>query len=205
MGEKLYLYPGWLRVWHAFNAIFFLVLLVTGISMQYSSPDFVIVPFELAVASHNVAGIGISIAYIFYLFFFIGTDNKKHYKIKFKGLMSRLITQMKYYTIGVFKKEEAPFPTSENMKFNPLQQFTYVGIMFVIFPLLILTGIPLMFPELIVDNVYGVGGTLLTALLHATSGFIASVFLVIHLYFATMGSSFTSNFKSIINGYHEVH
>ncbi len=205
MGEKLYLYPVWLRVWHAFNAIFFLVLLVTGISMQYSSPDLIIVPFELAVASHNIAGIGIAIAYLFYLFFFIGSSNKQHYKIQLKGLVGRLLTQMRYYIFGVFKKEEAPFPTSENMKFNPLQQFTYVGIMFVIFPVLILTGIPLMFPELIVDNVFGIGGTLLTAILHAAAGFIASIFLVIHLYFATMGSTFTSNFKSIINGYHEVH
>lgn len=205
MSAKLYLYPLWLRVWHAFNALFFLVLLITGVSMQYSSPDLPIVPFELAVASHNIAGIGIVIAYVLFLIAMLFSPNKQHYKIQFKGLFSRLTKQIQYYVFGVFKKEEPPFPTTEQMKFNPLQQVTYVAVLFVLFPILAITGIALFFPELIVNNVFGVGGTLLTALLHASAGFMVSVFLVIHLYFATMGATFTSNFKSIVNGFHEAH
>ena len=205
MSEKLFLYPTWLRVWHAINAVFFLVLLLTGISMQYSNPNWILVPFDIAVASHNISGVIILIAYLFYLFFFVTTGNKRHYKIEFKGLMGRVITQVRYYVFDVFKKEEAPFPTSWNMKFNPLQQMTYVLVMFVLYPILIATGIALLFPELIIDNFFGIGGTLLTALLHASAGFLTSMFLIIHLYFATMGATFFANFKSIINGYHEVH
>ena len=205
MGERLFLYPTWLRVWHAVNAFCFLVLLVTGISMQYSNPDWVLVRFDIAVASHNIAGITIVLAYFFYIIFFIFSSNKRHYRISFKGLIKRLAIQIRYYTYGVFKREDPPFPTSWTMKFNPLQQVTYVGVMFILFPVLILTGLALMFPEVIVDNVFGVGGTLLTSLLHASTGFLASMFLVIHLYFATMGSTFLANFKSIVNGYHEVH
>ncbi len=205
MGEKLFLYPTWLRVWHAINALCFLVLLATGISMQYSNPNWMLIRFDIAVASHNVAGIIILIAYLLYLIFFVFSSNKRHYRIQFKGLVNRLIKQIRYYTYGVFNKEEPPFPTSWVMKFNPLQQVTYVGVMFVLFPVLILTGLALMFPEAIVDNVFGIGGTLLTALLHATTGFLASLFLIIHLYFATMGTTFIANFKSIVNGYHEVH
>jgi len=63
----------------------------------------------------------------------------------------------------------------------------------------------LMFPEVIIDDIYGIGGTLLTALVHVSAGFFASLFLIIHLYFATMGASLISNFKSIVNGYHEPH
>lgn len=207
MSEKIFLYPLWLRVWHGINAILFLVLLTTGLSIQYANPDpkWVLVPFETAVATHNVAGVCILIAYGIFLIFFIRTSNKRHYKIEFKGLAGRLVKQIRYYSFGVFKGEEAPYPTSWSMKFNPLQQFTYVGVMFVIIPTLIGTGLALFFPEVIIDNVLGVGGTLLTALLHATAGFLASLFLIIHVYFATMGTSFSANFKSIINGYHEVH
>jgi thiosulfate reductase cytochrome b subunit len=205
MSDKLYLYPVWLRVWHAINALFFLVLLISGISMQYSNPAYPLLPFDVAVSSHNISGIAIFIAYLFYLVAFLATPNKKHYRIQRKGLMERLVKQIKYYTFGYFKGEEAPYPTSENAKFNPLQQFTYVGVIFVLYPILIVTGLALMFPEAIVDNFFGIGGTLLTAMLHATAGFLVSLFLFIHLYFATMGATVGANFKSIVNGYHESH
>ena len=113
--------------------------------------------------------------------------------------------QMKYYLFGIFKGESAPYTSNEEAKFNPLQQLTYVLMLFVLYPILILTGLALMFPEAIIDNFFGVGGTLLTALLHAAVGFLASLFLIIHLYFATIGASVSSNFKSIINGFHELH
>jgi len=205
MSDKIYLYPVWVRIWHGFNGLFFLVLLFSGISLQYSDPNYPLMPFDIAVTSHNVAGIGIVIAYLFFLLAFIFTSNKRHYRIQFKGLAGRLTNQMKYYLFGIFKGESAPYPSSEEAKFNPLQQLTYVLMLFVLYPILILTGLALMFPEAIIDNFFGVGGTLLTALLHAAVGFLASLFLIIHLYFATIGASVSSNFKSIINGFHETH
>ena len=205
MSDKIYLYPLWIRIWHVINALFFIVLIVSGISMQYSNPSYPLMPFDIAVMSHNVAGIGITIAYLFFIVYFVFSPNKKHYSIQFKGLFKDLRKQIQYYTIGVFKGENPPFPTNEDQKFNPLQKVTYVGVIFIVFPILIITGLSLLFPELIVDNVFGVGGTLLTALLHASSGFLVSMFLIIHLYFATMGASFSSNFMSIINGYHKKH
>lgn len=205
MNERLFLYPLWVRIWHICNAIFFLVLLATGLSMQYSSPDLPILPFEIAVSWHNVSGVAIIIAYVLFLIFLAISPNKRHYKVRFKGLMDRILTQLRYYLFGIFKKEATPFPTTVEMKFNPLQQITYVGVLFVIFPILGISGLALMFPELIVDNVFGIGGTLLTAIVHASAGFLASMFLIIHLYFATIGATFSANFKSIINGYHEVH
>ncbi|WP_439183670.1 cytochrome b/b6 domain-containing protein [Carboxylicivirga taeanensis] len=205
MSDKLYLYPVWIRVWHVINALCFLVLLVSGISMQYSNPEYPLLPFDIAVSSHNISGIIIFIAYLFFLAAFVVTSNKRHYKIVFKGLSQRLFKQISYYTFGVFKGESSPYPTTEMAKFNPLQQVTYVGVLFVLYPILIATGLALMFPELIIDNFFGVGGTLLTALLHASAGFLASMFLIIHLYFATMGATVSANFKSILNGYHESH
>ncbi|MBS2211091.1 cytochrome b/b6 domain-containing protein [Carboxylicivirga mesophila] len=205
MSDRLYLYPVWIRIWHAVNALCFLVLLISGISMQYSNPAYPLLPFDVAVSSHNVSGIVIFLAYLFFLAAFVFTSNKKHYKIRFKGMSERLFKQIRYYTFGVFKGESSPYPTTEDAKFNPLQQVTYVGVIFVLYPILIITGLALMFPEAIIDNFFGIGGTLLTALLHASAGFLASLFLVIHLYFATMGASVSANFKSIVNGYHESH
>ena len=32
--EKIYFYPVWLRIWHGFNALGIITLILTGVSMQ---------------------------------------------------------------------------------------------------------------------------------------------------------------------------
>lgn len=198
---KIYLYPVWLRLWHACNALLFLILIATGISMQYSGENFVMIPFQWSVTLHNIAGIGIFAAYLMFLIFNIKTGNQKQYGFSLNGMGK----QIRFYTIGVFKGEPHPFHTTANRKFNPLQQITYSAVMWIIVPVLLLTGLPLMFPELIVDNFFGIGGTLITSLLHAVAGFMLSIFLLIHLYFATMGTTPLANYKSMATGYHQMH
>ncbi|MCK9291017.1 MAG: cytochrome b/b6 domain-containing protein [Bacteroidales bacterium] len=205
MAEKIYLYPVWLRIWHAINALMFLVLIATGISMQYSHPDAPLIRFDRAVSWHNIAGIIVSLNYLIFLIGNLITKNGSFYKIKLKGLIKSLIKQFDYYLRGLFKREPAPFPISEERKFNPLQKVTYVGTMYVLVPIIIITGLALLFPETIVSKVFNYSGIYLTALLHGTVGFLLSVFLVIHVYFSTIGASPSSNFKGMINGWHEKH
>lgn len=107
--------------------------------------------------------------------------------------------------MGIFKGQNPPFPVNEERKFNPLQKVAYAVSMYVFIPLMIITGVALLFPEMIVDKVFGVSGTLLTSLLHIIIGFFLTIFLLIHLYFSTFGKRVSSNFKSMINGYHEGH
>ncbi|HMM11683.1 MAG TPA: cytochrome b/b6 domain-containing protein [Bacteroidales bacterium] len=205
MAERLYLYPLWLRLWHAINALMFLVLIATGISMQYSNPDAPLIRFDLAVSYHNIAGVIVSINYLIFLAGNLATGNGRHYRIMFEGFFKRLIQQMDYYLRGHFKKEKAPFPVTSERKFNPLQQATYVGTMYLLVPLIIITGLALLFPETIANRIGNFSGIYLTALLHATVGFLLSLFLVIHLYFCTMGATPLSNFKGMASGWHEPH
>ena len=200
--EKIYLYPVWLRIWHAINALGILALIYTGLNMQFAKPGFELLRFDLAVTIHNFAGVVVSISY---LVFFIGnlvTTNKKYYRIKPKGLRKRLFKQLRFYTYGMFKNEDAPYPISEKRKFNPVQKYTYVAVMYLMVPVIIITGIALLFPELIIEEAYKMSGIFLTAILHAVIGFIISIFLIIHLYFATIGKNPISNFKSIVTGWH---
>lgn len=110
--------------------------------------------------------------------------------------------QFHYYTIGVFLKDKAPFPVTSDSKFNPLQQMSYVAIMYVILPLSIFSGIGLLYPEITVNSLIGISGLDYTDLLHLTCGFIVSLFMFIHVYFCTFGKTAWSNFKSMIDGYH---
>ena len=202
--ERLYLYPLWIRIWHLTNAILCLLLIVTGLSIQFSNPS-VVVQFKIAVAIHNIAGVLLTLSY---LVFFLGnlfTVNGKYYIFEVKGFITRLMKQFRYYTIGIFRKELPPFPVTIEQKFNPLQQFSYVILMYVLVPLAILSGIGLLYPQITLNSLLGASGLNLTDLLHITAGFLITVFLCIHIYFCTIGKTPVSNFKSMIDGYHESH
>ncbi|MEI6884840.1 MAG: cytochrome b/b6 domain-containing protein [Bacteroidota bacterium] len=199
--EPLYLYPVWIRLWHILNALLCLILIVTGLSIQFSNPT-ITVKFSAAVAIHNVAGVLLSINYALFFLGNLFTKNGGYYVIEVRGFFSRLKEQFHHYTIGVFKKEKAPFPVTMESKFNPLQQFSYVAIMYTVLPLVILSGIGLLYPEITVNSLIGISGLDYTDLLHLTGGFFVSIFMCIHIYFCTFGKTTLSNFKSIINGYH---
>jgi thiosulfate reductase cytochrome b subunit len=203
--NKIYFYPIWLRIWHGINALGILILIITGINMQFSKPELELINFDMAVNLHNISGILVTVNY---LLFFIGnmvTTNKRYYRLKRKGLFKRLKLQAVYYTYGMFNNQQPPFPLSEKRKFNPMQKVSYLLVMYLCVPGLIITGLGLLFPETIIEDVYKVSGIFLTAVLHASLGFLVSIFLIVHLYVASIGKNPLNNFKSIINGYHEMH
>ena len=203
--NKIYFYPIWLRIWHGINALGILILIFTGISMQFSNPKLTFPNFELAVNLHNIAGILVTVNYLLFFLGNILTSNKKYYRLKLKGLIKRLTLQVEYYTSGMFKNHQPPFPLSEKRKFNPMQKVSYLIVMYLFVPGLMVTGLALLFPETIIENVYSVSGIFLTAILHASLGFLVSIFLIVHLYVASIGKHPLNNFKSILNGYHDIH
>lgn len=205
MTEKIYHYPLWIRLWHAINGAMCLALIITGISMQFSEPERPLVRFDLAVTLHNAFAILLSINYLFFIIANRFSNNRKHYKIPEDNFIDKLLIQFRYYTIGIFQGEKAPFPINVERKFNPLQKVSYIIIMYGCMPLILITGWAMLFPEIIIKNVFGVSGLFLTDLLHIINGFIVTVFLIVHTYFCTMGANLFSTFKAMINGWAEVH
>lgn len=203
MSGLFYLYPLWIRIWHWINALMFLVLIVTGLSMQYASPDYTFIRFDYAVSIHNISGLILCFCFLLYLFANWKTSNFKYYRCKQKGCMVRLQRQFVYYTFGIFKKEDAPFPISDKRKFNPMQKMSYLIVMYIFMPIMIVSGLALMYPEVIVHDVFGFSGIHLTDLVHIISGFMLSIFMIIHVYFCSIGKTPLSNFKSMITGWHK--
>jgi thiosulfate reductase cytochrome b subunit len=200
----MYLYPKWLRLWHVINAVLFIVLAVTGVSMQYTDKENAayIVGFAKAVKWHNFAAMLLVINYIVFVTGNLFTKNGKYYRISKENFVGDLVKQMKYYGWGMFRGEKHPFPVTEESKFNPLQKFSYVLAMYVAIPLLIISGIGLLFPEITIRNFFGASGLVLTDILHITMGFFLTVFLLIHIYTCTLGAKPTSLFWGMISGYH---
>jgi len=205
MSEKIYLYPMWIRLWHALNAILIILLIITGVSMQYTDPANPFIRFDLAVKMHNISGMILTLNYMFFLIGSFVTPNGKYYKITLNGLVTWLMKQFTYYTFGIFKHEKAPFPVTRESKFNPLQQFTYVIAMFMLVPIVIITGWALLYPEVVLTKFLSGSGLRVNDFIHVIIGFFVSFFMFVHIYFCTIGATFVSNFKSMINGFHESH
>ena len=200
----MYLYPKWIRLWHVLNAVLFIILIITGLSMQYTGKDnpAYIVGFAKSVKWHNAAAIVLIINYIVFVTGNIVTKNGRYYRIKRKNCVRDLTRQLNYYSFGMFKGDKKPFPITEKEKFNPLQKFSYVLAMYVALPLLIISGLGLLFPEITIRKFLGVSGLIYTDILHITMGFFLSVFLLIHIYTCTLGAKPTSLFWGMITGYH---
>jgi thiosulfate reductase cytochrome b subunit len=185
------------------NAILFILLICSGLCIHFAGQGSALMSFEFAVSMHNITGI---ILVFTYLVFIIGnaiTGNGKYYRVTWNGLFGRLKKQFLFYTIGIFKKQAPPFPFSVERKFNPMQLFSYTLVMYFFMPLMVFSGLALFFPEQIPTQIFNKSGIHLIDMVHIVSGFIMTVFMMIHIYFCTMGTKVSSNFKSMINGWHE--
>lgn len=201
--QRFYYYPVWVRIWHWINVILFLMLLATGISMQYANPQQpLLISFEVAVKYHNIAGVCISINYLLFILGNLFTANGNYYRTDPRGLIHRITRQAYFYTVGMFKKDPPPFPLTHREKFNPLQKISYIFTMYLGYPIIIISGWAMLFPEIIPHKLLGVSGLLLTDLIHVIMGFVLSMFMFIHIYVCTIGDTLYSNIKSMITGWH---
>jgi thiosulfate reductase cytochrome b subunit len=202
---RIYLYPVWLRIWHAINALVFIVLVVTGISLHYAGPESGFIRFDIAVALHNAAAVILTIGYGIYVAGNLISGNGMYYRGIREDMGRNLVRQAMFYVSGIFKNEPHPFAINKERKFNPLQKISYVVVMYLCMPLIIITGLGLLFPETVVMNIFGISGLALTAYGHQVIGFVLSIFLLVHLYTCTLGDKPGTLFRSMINGYHEEH
>jgi thiosulfate reductase cytochrome b subunit len=205
MSESYYFYPKWVRLWHGLNALLCLALIITGISMQYTTQLNGFIRFDTAVTIHNICGIILTASYLIFVTGNLITSNGRHYRLYLKGLLTDLQRQFYYYSIGIFKRQSPPFPLSASRKFNPLQKFSYVVIMYICMPFIFITGWALLFPEIVFERFLGFDGLQFTDFIHIVIGFFISIFLIIHIYFSTIGIRKSNNFKSIVTGWHQAH
>jgi len=156
------------------------------------------------VRFHNVCGVILTASYLIFFLGNIFTPNGKHYMASLKGKWKNIRMQASYYRSGYSKGEPSPFIVDGEHKFNPLQQLTYFIIMYVVVPLIFLTGWALMFPEFILKKILGFKEVFFASHFHVLMGILVVIFLFIHIYISTFGKTRTSNFRSIISGWQEV-
>jgi len=210
-GEKPFLvestpvYDGWVRSWHWINAIFLLVLLGTGLRIHFGGREDPVVPFESAFHTHNLIGVAMVIWYLWFLAMGVMTGNAASY---WKAPLSwghGIVRQVRYYLYGVFRGEPHPFHPEKKRRFNPLQQLIYFLVMFLLFPVLVATGILLLYPKWLPDNILGKNAGWVVATIHYLVGWALTIFFVIHLYLCTLGDRVSYLFWGMVDGFHRSH
>ncbi|HME35675.1 MAG TPA: cytochrome b/b6 domain-containing protein [Candidatus Sulfotelmatobacter sp.] len=192
-------YPLWLRCWHWSNAVLFVTLLITGVSLHFSKPARSL-GFRGDTLLHNTAGILLTLFYCLFLYGNFRLGNGRYYKIVTGDIEPGLIRQARYYLWGIFVGQPHPYPHSHERKFNPLQKLFYLVVMYVLFPILVVTGWVLLFPDQLPGEVLGVPGIGLWALAHTYTGFFLSLFMVVHIYLGTTGTTLGALFHFMLFG-----
>ncbi|MBG6016123.1 thiosulfate reductase cytochrome B subunit [Proteus mirabilis] len=188
--ERVYLYSKAIRFWHWGNALLFILLLISGLLGHFSIGN---VPSMVLL--HKICGFILIAFWIGFVVINLTTNNGVHYKVKLQGLIGRCIKQARFYLYGIMKGEPHPFAATPTDKFNPLQQLAYLGVMFGLVPLLLITGVLCLYPE-----VLGYGYWMLKV--HFILGIVALMFICAHFYLCTLGDTFTQTFRSMIDGHH---
>jgi len=106
---------------------------------------------------------------------------------------------------GLALGEPHPYHATPERKFNPLQQITYAVVMYLLFPILIVTGIILLFPRMLPDKIGDLPGVWWFATIHYLSAAAVIVFLLAHIYLATMGDRVGYLTSAMFTGRHRHH
>lgn len=188
-------YGNFERLWHWSQMMLVVCLCITGFEIHDSYELF---GYESAVHIHNVAGWTYAILTLLGLFWLITSGEIKQWLPTFKMLKE----QAQYYTGGIFRKEAHPVHKTPDNKLNPLQRWVYFGLMLILIPLQILTGLVYMYINLAKSllNIESVQGV---AILHTLIAFLMLTFLAVHLYLITTGKKPGTNLKAMVTGYEE--
>ncbi len=198
--KKVYIYYRFERFWHWSQAALIFFLALTGFEIHSS---FNLFGFETAVRWHNIAAwsfIGLIGLAIFWHFV---TDQWRNYIPTVKNLKA----QIEFYITGIFRN--APHPTKKTTisKLNPLQRIVYLGLKILIIPVMVVSGLVYMFyryPQGNSIESINIEGLERVGIVHTAGAFILIMFVIVHLYLITTGTTVTSNLKAMITGWEDV-
>ena len=200
--KRTYLHPLPLRIWHWANALMVILLLITGIEIRL--PGVAALPVNSpALLVHRYTGWSMMISCLFWFVYSLMSGNlSQHYVIRRRDL-NGTFRQVKFYFFSIFRGEENPFRASPDERFNPLQKLAYGAIMCVFTPIIVVTG--LFFSDILFFRKYVL---LLNAVkvldaIHVIVAYMFALYLIVHIYMATLGRKAFSHIKAMIVGYEE--
>ena len=201
--RELYMYSVYERLWHWLQTVAILLLIVTGLIIH--KPDkFGMFSFAYMVQIHNILAAILVINAFLSLFYHLASGEIKQYLPRPRGFFDQAIEQSLYYLRGIFRNEPHPFEKVPERKLNPLQQVTYFGILNVLLPLQILTGILMWGAQRWPNIAAYLGGLPGLGPFHTLIAWLFATFIVMHVYLTTTGHTPLAGIKSMMLGWDEV-
>jgi thiosulfate reductase cytochrome b subunit len=136
---RVYMYGAAERLWHWTMALSVLLLLATGLSIHYSQRSPLGMP--TAVFLHNVAAVVLLVTAFLSVVAHLASGEVRQFIPRGAGLPRRLALQVQFYLKGIFVGASHPFTKRREEKLNPLQQLTYAGLLNLLLPFQLLTGV----------------------------------------------------------------
>ena len=201
--RRVYMYRFYERLWHWTQAGGIMILALTGLEIHYTG-SFVLFGLEYAVAIHNVLAFILVINAFLSLFYHLTTGEIKKFFGFNRKFIHEMVVQAYFYLHGIFKGTPHPINKTEERRLNPLQQLTYVGLLNILLPFQVITGILIWGADKWPFLSEKLGGLSFLAPLHNLGSWLFLAFLAGHIYLTTTGHTVFSNIRAMINGYDEV-
>ena len=202
--NMVYVHPAPVRVWHWINAAGFIVLIITGFQIRYAD-ILAWMPLQDAITIHNYVGFAVIFNYFLWLLYYLGSGKIRIYILDFRTVAGLAIKQIKYYGYGIFKGDPNPHTMTPDNKFNALQQQSYLGIMLILLPAQMISGLFLWKIKGYAEYINILGGIKVIDTIHVVLFFIFTSFIIVHCYLATLGHTPLAHFKAMFTGYEEHH
>jgi len=193
--KKVMVFKRFERFWHWSQAALIFFLLATGFEIHGSYHLFGY--FGRAVSLHTTAAWMLIGLWILAIFWHFTTGEWRQYL----PTTDKLGAVIYYYAVGTFTGASHPFKKTTQAKHNPLQRLAYLWFKLMISPMIWISGLLYMFYNQ--WDQLGLSGLSLewVALIHTGAAFLMLIFVIAHVYMATMGKTVFSLIKPMITGY----
>lgn len=204
--DRIYITPTPVRIWHWLNALGIVTLCVTGIQIRFPEYANIFGTYKAAIRLHDVAGVTVSISFLLWFFYylFVARSLLKLYIPNAEDIKRGLFAQAFFYFFAYFLGKKNPHTATPDNKFNAIQKMSYLVIMFVFLPLVIVSGLLLMNIAPLRGWIIMIGGIKFLVDAHYLIACSFFAFLCVHVYMATLGHTPFSHFRQMWTGWEEM-
>lgn len=200
--KRVQIYSAFERVWHWLQALTVVALLVTGLEIHAPS-SIRLLGFARATWLHEALAL-FTIANAFLsLFYHLATGAIRQFFPQPRDFFSLAIAQVAYYTRGIFSGAPHPFAHQPGQKLNVLQQVTYLGVLNVVLPLQVGSGILMWKAHEWARLVNRLGGLHTVATFHVACAWAFAGFVVMHVYLTTTGRTPLAHMRAMVLGWEQ--
>ncbi len=204
--DQIYLTPTPVRIWHWLNALGIVTLCVTGIQIRFPEYANIFGTYKAAIRLHDIAGITVSISLLLWIFYYlvIARNIVKVYVPTLDDIKSGLFQQAFFYFFAYFLGRKNPHNATVEHKFNAIQKITYFMTMFLLLPLVIVSGLLLMNIAPLRGWIIMIGGIKFLVDAHYLIACSFFAFLCVHIYMATLGHTPFAHFRQMWTGWEKM-